>query len=82
MGDIRLCVNMLPRDFARTRPVPDLDWMIDSVCAQLISVVPWDRSLAGPARFDHEGSLSILAKMAFDNFAQRILGNYIDLLVQ
>ena len=29
--DIRLCINMLPPDFLYTRPVPDLDWLIDTV---------------------------------------------------
>lgn len=80
--DIRLCVNKLPRDFAKRRPVPDLDWMIDQVCAQLICVLPYDRLLEAPDFSKVDVSLSKLTKKVFDNFAQRIMGYYIDLLVQ
>ncbi len=80
--DIRLCVNMLSREFVRRRPVPDLDWMIDNICAQLISVIPFDRSLASVTDVGQVLALSNLSKIIFDNFAQRIMGNYIDLLVQ
>ncbi|MEM1485068.1 cellulose synthase operon protein YhjQ/BcsQ [Oscillospiraceae bacterium PP1C4] len=82
VGDIRLCVNMLSNDFVRLRPIPDLDWLIDSICAQLICVIPFDRTLASVTAVGHAISLSNLSKMIFDNFAQRIMGNYIDLLVQ
>ena len=80
--DVRLCVNMLPGDFLKTRPVPDLDWMIDQVCAQLIAVVPYERIFALPMPIVKKLSLSNVAKIIFDNFAQRILGNYIDLWIQ
>lgn len=81
LSDIRLCVNSLPRDFEHQRAIPDLDWLIDNVCAQLIAVVPYDKSLsAGP--IGHSINLSNVSKMIFDNFAQRILGNYIDLLIE
>lgn len=79
--DIRLCINMLPPDFLRHRPVPDLDWMIDVVCAQLISVIPMDASLRASALIANSLNLSNISKLIFDNFAQRILGNYIDLSV-
>ncbi|MCI8650080.1 MAG: septum site-determining protein MinD [Anaerotruncus sp.] len=79
--DIRLCINMLPPDFAKQRPVPHLDWMIDRICAQLIAVVPFDATLFWSGEPVKPSDLSNLAKMVFDNFAQRILGNYIDLLV-
>lgn len=80
--DIRLCVNMLTHDFARERPVPDLDWMIDNVCAQLIAVVPFDRALVAPVSMEKNTNLANLTKIIFDNFAQRIMGNYIDLDLQ
>lgn len=79
--DIRLCVNSLPRDFERQRQIPDLDWLIDNVCAQLIAVLPYDRSVYS-ASIGHSINLSNVSKMIFDNFAQRILGNYIDLLIE
>ncbi|HIX64958.1 MAG TPA: P-loop NTPase [Candidatus Anaerotruncus excrementipullorum] len=79
---VQLCVNMLPADFLKTRPVPDLDWMIDQVCAQLIAVVPWERVLSGPLEIGKKLRLSNVTKIIFDNFAQRILGNYIDLWIQ
>lgn len=80
--DLRLFINMLPRDFAKVRPIPDLDWLIDNVCAQLIAVLPMDNSLSKMSEIGKGIGLSNLAKLIFDNFAQRILGNYIDLLVQ
>lgn len=81
ISDIRLCVNHLPRDFEQHHSIPDLDWLIDNVCAQLIAVLPYDKELsAGP--IGHSISLSNVSKMIFDNFAQRILGNYIDLLIE
>lgn len=80
LEDIRLCVNQLTADFVRLRPVPDLDWMIDQVCAQLIAVVPYDKTLTQIAITPT--FLSNTSKNVFYNFAQRILGNYIDLLIQ
>ncbi|MBE6907565.1 MAG: hypothetical protein E7476_15000 [Ruminococcaceae bacterium] len=81
LSDIRLCVNKLPRDFEHQRTIPDLDWLVDNVCAQLIAVIPYDKALsAGP--IGHSISLSNVSKLIFDNFAQRILGNYIDLLIE
>lgn len=80
--DIRLCVNMLTRDFLKLRPIPDLDWLIDQVCAQLIAVLPFDEGLVTPMPIGQNINLSNVSKIIFDNFAQRILGNYIDLLVQ
>lgn len=82
MQDIRLCINMLTREFARERPVPDLDWMIDNVCAQLIAVVPFDGALVTPVPMEKNTNLANLTKIIFDNFAQRIMGNYIDLELQ
>lgn len=80
--DIRLCVNLLTRDFVKLRPIPDLDWLIDQVCAQLIAVLPFDEGLVTPVAIGQNINLSNVSKIIFDNFAQRILGNYIDLLVQ
>ncbi len=79
--DIRLCVNNLPREFERQRQIPDLDWLIDNVCAQLMAVIPYDRTLFH-APIGQSINLSNVSKMIFDNFAQRILGNYIDLLIE
>ena len=80
--EIRLCVNRLPQEFVKYRPIPDLDWLIDQVCAQLIAVVPFDPSLLNFTKISQYINLANLSKMIFDNFAQRILGNYIDLLIE
>ena len=56
--------------------------MIDPVCAQLIAVLPFDEGLVTPVAIGQNINLSNVSKIIFDNFAQRILGNYIDLLVQ
>lgn len=79
--DIRLCVNMLPPDFARTRPIPDLDWLIDAVCAQLICVVSFEPQLISGLLISDSLKLSKSVRIIFDNFAQRIMGKYIDLWV-
>lgn len=82
IADIRLCINLLSKDFVRQRPVPDLDWMIDQICAQLICIIPFERSLISISNVGETRHMSNSAKIIFDNFAQRIMGNYIDLLVQ
>lgn len=79
--DLRLCVNMLPPDFARKRPIPDLDWLIDTVCAQLICVVSFEPELISGILIGDSIRLSKNVREIFDNFAQRIMGNYIDLWV-
>ena len=79
--DIRLCINMLPPDFLYTRPVPDLDWLIDTVCAQLICILPFEFRLISGMLLGNSVRLSHDISVIFDNFAQRILGKYIDLLV-
>lgn len=81
IAEIRLCVNMLPSDFLASRPVPDLDWMIDTVCAQLIAVVPLDPALISLQDIRSLVSSSKQTTKIFDNFAQRTMGNYIDLCV-
>ena len=81
MEDIRLCVNMLPDDFSVRRTVPDLDWMIDNICAQLIAVIPLDRELFCGQAGVRDG-LPNIPRLIFDHFAQRILGKYIDLWLQ
>lgn len=79
--DIRLCINMLPPDFLYTRPVPDLDWLIDTVCAQLICILPFEFRLISGMLLGNSVRLSHDISVIFDNFAQRILGKYIDLSV-
>lgn len=79
--DIRLCINMLPPDFLYTRPIPDLDWLIDTVCAQLICILPFEFRLISGMLLGNSVRLSHDISVIFDNFAQRILGKYIDLSV-
>lgn len=79
--DIRLCINMLAPDFVRQRPVPDLDWLIDTVCAQLISVCSFQPQLFSMTNIQESVDSSKDIATIFDNFAQRILGKYIDLWV-
>lgn len=79
--DIRLCVNMLPPDFVRTRPIPDIDWLIDTVCAQLMSIVSFEPELISGVLIGDSVKLSKGVRIVFENFAQRILGKYIDLWV-
>lgn len=79
--DIRLCVNQLLPDFHKTRPIPDLDWLIDTVCAQLICIVPFSQELLSGTMIGNNAKAYKTTRVIFDNFAQRIIGRYIDLLV-
>lgn len=78
----RLCINQLPANFARIRPVAHLDYVIDTVCAQLISVLPRARNASFAAPEDGDFNFPRGLFRPFDNFAQRIMGKYIDLWIQ
>lgn len=79
--EIRLCINQLAEDFVRRRAIPDLDWLIDEVCAQLIAIIPFNAILTSAPNVRYLVGSSNQIGVFFENFAQRIMGNYIDLSV-
>lgn len=79
--EVRLCVNQLMPDFLKRRPIPDLDWLIDTVCAQLICVLPHENVLISVNSVSDVVTSSRNVSIIFDNFAQRIAGKYIDLWI-
>ena len=81
LDDVRLCVNQLPSDFIKQHAIPDLDWMIDTLSAQLISVIPFDPVLTSAPNIRYLVDSTSKITLFFDNLAQRIMGNYIDLSV-
>lgn len=78
---IRLVVNLVPLEVDDKNQLADLDDIIDSVGAQLIAVVPEDRTLrkcvSERNKKEIKKSIGILS---FENLAKRILGQDIPLL--
>ncbi|MCI8622239.1 MAG: septum site-determining protein MinD [Provencibacterium sp.] len=75
LSDTKLVINRLP-----PRPkqmlVPDLDYCIDAVGAQLIGVIPEERELAVSAAKGRELPEASPARAAFRRIAGRIEGEY------
>ena len=79
---IRLVINKVHHKKIRLNEIEDLDAVIDLVGAQLIGVVPVSSELSsiefGPDSFQ---KASLCARV-FENIASRILGDYVELLIQ
>ncbi len=82
VSDIRLVINKVYHKKIHQNEIEDLDAVIDLVGAQLIGVVPMDEDLSsfvfGPDSFRKK----TLCSKVFYNIASRILGDYIELLIQ
>lgn len=73
--DIRLVVNRAtPQSFGHGAPVEDLDECIDTVCAQLIAVIPESRALQQAAALGTALAPQDPAMAAADRLARRIQG--------
>lgn len=79
---IRLVINKVYHKKIHQNEMEDLDAVIDLVGAQLIGVVPMDGALSsiafGPDSFRKKN----LCSKVFHNIALRILGDYVELLIQ
>jgi septum site-determining protein MinD len=81
MKDIRLVVNRVtPRSF-QSGMVRDLDECIDTVCAQLIAVIPESREIQLAAAKGEALPSGCLGYEALDRLARRILGHRVGLAV-
>lgn len=82
LRDIRLVLNRVgPRTF-RTGAVRDLDECIDTVCAQLIAVLPESAEVQLAAARSTALPADCLAFTAVDRLAQRVLGKRVGLAVR
>jgi len=81
ISNIRLIINRVIPSYIKAGIVPDLDFVIDSIGARLIGVIPelMDISLASSGVM--ELSSSSLASRIFSNIAARINGDDVPLLV-
>lgn len=75
MKNIRLVINLLPLEFEDKKQIPDLDDVIDEVCAQLIAVVPEDKLLKKSINERKKKEVrKSMGALAFKNLAKRVMG--------
>ena len=81
VNNIRLIINRVIPSHVRAGIVPNLDFVIDSIGAQLIGVVPEQSDIALASSGVSVLSPSSLSMRVFSNIAARIDGNDLPLLV-
>lgn len=79
---IRLIINKVYHKKIRLNEMEDLDTVIDLVGAQLIGVVPMSEELSSIEFGADSFQKSKLCSKVFENIASRILGDYVELLIQ
>lgn len=73
--DIRLILNRVtPNSFGKKSPVKDVDVCIDTVCAQLIGIVPEDGNVQTSTMAGTALGAASPAMAACNNIAERMLG--------
>ncbi len=82
LTDIRLVLNRVGPNTFRTGVVRDLDECIDTVCAQLIAVIPESAELQLAAAQGTALPRECLAFTAVDHLARRIMGERVALAVR
>lgn len=82
MREIRLVVNRVAPHTFKNGAVRDLDECIDTVCAQLIAVIPESVELQRAAAAGSALLADCAAFEAFDRLAKRLLGQRVGLLVR
>ena len=82
LREIRLVVNRLAPHTFKNGAVRDLDECIDTVCAQLIAVIPESAELQRAAAAGSALPVDCAAFEAFDRLARRLLGQRVGLLVR
>ena len=81
-GEIRLVINKATRDAVEEGLVPDFDWLIDTVGAQLIGVVPYDIELVQASALGQPLPNKAASFLPIANLAKRIQGAYLPLTVK
>lgn len=82
LNDVRLIINRVVPGRVQSGIVPNLDFVIDSVGAQLIGVIPELSDIAMAAAGVAALPKTSLASRVFRNIAERMDGNDVPLLVQ
>lgn len=82
LTDLRLIVNRVSPGTFRNGAVRDLDECIDTVCAQLIAVIPESAELQRASAAGSALPQGCAAWEAFDRLARRILGQRAELSVR
>lgn len=80
--DQRLVINKVKNKFTKLDILPDLDYVIDAVGVQLISVIPesieiFQKTLVGADLGKESSNFKI-----FDNLAKRIMGKSVSLMIR
>ncbi len=78
----KIVINKLKNKFSKLDILPDLDYIIDSVGVQLISVIPEDIDVVKFASKGLELPKDSEISKIFNNLAQRILGNDVPLMIK
>ncbi len=79
--DIRLCVNRLTPAHIKRKIIPDLDFCIDHIGAQLIGVIPESATLSLCSTSGSSLPEKSLERKIFQNIAKRLEGNEVPLAV-
>lgn len=82
VSKIRLVINKVHHKKIRLNEIEDLDAVIDLVGAQLIGVVPVSSELSSIEFGTDSFQKASLCARVFENIASRILGDYVELLIQ
>ncbi len=79
--DIRLVINKFVHRTFKYSGFPDLDAVIDSVCARLLGVIPMSEKIAVSAMGGGRLPPSSVEKQIFLAIAQRLKGNEIQIII-
>lgn len=81
-GEIRLLINKVTKQTLKDPLIPDFDWLIDTVGAQLIGIVPYDDELLQAVALGTKLPAKATSSQPLYNIAQRIRGAYLPLTIQ
>lgn len=77
----RLIINKVESEILKLEKIPDLDFIIDNICLQLIGVISYRKKFAKTAINKQILDKDRLALKIFDNIGRRILGDEIPLKI-
>ena len=81
IDNVKLIINRVKNDTAKSGAVSDLDSVIDDVGAGLIGVVPENGEFAKAMSNGDPLNLNNIVSQVYDNIAKRMLGQYAELLI-
>lgn len=80
--NVRLIINKVHHKKIKLNEISDLDTVIDMAGAQLIGVVPYDERLSVFDGEREKSKKSSLSEKVFANIVSRLMGDYVELLIQ